>query len=167
MLAGIFLDTKGFTVKTGVRTFEASAFLRQVGADTVEVRKMFSGGLESSVKKYQIISCAKEQFPGISLSVVDEETPRATASQAADELINASDIKAAFVVYGEKGGSVISARSYGQVNVQVVLEKIGGGGSLTSAGAQFPDKSTDETAVILTQAIEDYLKEIENKEKPE
>ena len=71
------------------------------------------------------------------------------------------------MIYGEKGGSVISARSYGQVNVQVVLEKIGGGGSLTSAGAQFPDKSTDETAVILTQAIEDYLKEIENKEKPE
>ena len=167
MLAGIFLDTKGFTVKTGVRTFEASAFLRQVGADTVEVRKMFSGGLESSVKKYQIISCAKEQFPGISLSVVDEETPRATASQAADELINASNIKAAFVIYGEKGGSVISARSYGEVNVQVVLEKIGGGGSLTSAGAQFPDKSTDETALILTQAIEDYIKEIESKAKPE
>ena len=163
MLAGIFLDTKGFTVKTGVRTFEASAFLRQVGADTVEVRKMFSGGLESSVKKYQIISCAKEQFPGISLSVVDEETPRATASQAADELINASDIKAAFVVYGEKGGSVISARSYGQVNVQVVLEKIGGGGGLTSAGAQFPDKSTDEAAEILTHAIEEYLREIEKK----
>jgi len=163
MLAGIFLDTKGFTVKTGVRTFEASAFLRQVGADTVEVRKMFSGGLESSVKKYQIISCAKEQFPGISLSVVEEETPRATASQAADELINASDIKAAFVVYGEKGGSVVSARSYGQVNVQMVLEKIGGGGSLTSAGAQFPDKSTDETAEVLVHAIEEYLKETERK----
>ena len=163
MLAGIFLDTKGFTVKTGVRTFEASAFLRQVGADTVEVRKMFSGGLESSVKKYQIISCAKEQFPGISLSVVEEETPRATASQAADELINASDIKAAFVVYGEKGGSVVSARSYGQVNVQVVLEKIGGGGSLTSAGAQFPDKSTDEAAEILVGAIEAYLRETERK----
>ena len=167
MLAGIFLDTKGFTVKTGVRTFEASAFLRQVGADTVEVRKMFSGGLESSVKKYQIISCAKEQFPGISLSVVDEETPRATASQAADELINASDIKAAFVIYGEKGGSVISARSYGEVNVQVVLEKIGGGGSLTSAGAQFPDKTTDETAMILTRAIEEYLHDIEKKPEAE
>ena len=163
MLAGIFLDTKGFTVKTGVRTFEASAFLRQVGADTVEVRKMLSGGLESSVKKYQIISCAKEQFPGISLSVVEEETPRATASQAADELINASDIKAAFVVYGEKGGSVISARSYGQVNVQMVLEKIGGGGGLTSAGAQFPDKSTDEAAELLVGAIEEYLKENEHK----
>ena len=163
MLAGIFLDTKGFAVKTGVRTFEASAFLRQVGADTVEVRKMLSGGLESSVKKYQIISCAKEQFPGISLSVVEEETPRATASQAADELINASDIKAAFVVYGEKGGSVISARSYGQVNVQMVLEKIGGGGGLTSAGAQFPDKSTDEAAELLVGAIEEYLKENEHK----
>ena len=163
MLAGIFLDTKGFTVKTGVRTFEASAFLRQVGADTVEVRKMFSGGLESSVKKYQIISCAKEQFPGISLSVVDEETPRATASQAADELINASDIKAAFVVYGEKGGAVISARSYGEVNVQMVLEKIGGGGGLTSAGAQFADKTTDEAAEILTHAIEEYLRDQEKK----
>ena len=163
MLAGIFLDTKGFTVKTGVRTFEASAFLRQVGADTVEVRKMFSGGLESSVKKYQIISCAKEQFPGISLSVVEEETPRATASQAADELINASDIKAAFVVYAEKGGAVVSARSYGEVNVQVVLEKIGGGGSLTSAGAQFPDKSTEETAELLTRAIEEYLRDVQKK----
>ncbi len=163
MLAGIFLDTKGFTVKTGVRTFEASAFLRQVGADTVEVRKMFSGGLESSVKKYQIISCAKEQFPGISLSVVEEETPRATASQAADELINASDIKAAFVVYAEKGGAVVSARSYGEVNVQVVLEKIGGGGSLTSAGAQFPDKSTEETAELLTHAIEEYLRDVQKK----
>ena len=163
MLAGIFLDTKGFTVKTGVRTFEASAFLRQVGADTVEVRKMFSGGLESSVKKYQIISCAKEQFPGISLSVVDEETPRATASQAADELINASDIKAAFVVYGEKGGAVISARSYGEVNVQMVLEKIGGGCGLTSAGAQFADKTTDEAAEILTHAIEEYLRDQEKK----
>ena len=163
MLAGIILDTKGFTVKTGVRTFEASAFLRQVGADTVEVRKMFSGGLESSVKKYQIISCAKEQFPGISLSVVEEETPRATASQAADELINASDIKAAFVVYAEKGGAVVSARSYGEVNVQVVLEKIGGGGSLTSAGAQFPDKSTEETAELLTHAIEEYLRDVQKK----
>ena len=163
MLAGIFLDTKGFTVKTGVRTFEASAFLRQVGADTVEVRKMFSGGLESSVKKYQIISCAKEQFPGISLSVVEEETPRATASQAADVLINASDIKAAFVVYAEKGGAVVSARSYGEVNVQVVLEKIGGGGSLTSAGAQFPDKSTEETAELLTHAIEEYLRDVQKK----
>ncbi len=162
MLAGIFLDTKGFTVKTGVRTFEASAFLRQVGADTVEVRKMLSGGLENSVKKYQIISCAKEQFPGISLSVVEEETSRATASQAADELINASNIKAAFVIYAEKGGAVISARSYGQVNVQMVLEKIGGGG-LTSAGAQFPDKRVDEAAELLTTAIEAYLKETEQK----
>ena len=95
--------------------------------------------------------------------MVEEETPRATASQAADELINASDIKAAFVVYGEKGGSVISARSYGQVNVQMVLEKIGGGGGLTSAGAQFPDKSTDEAAELLVGAIEEYLKENEHK----
>ena len=165
MLAGIFLDTKGFTVKTGVRTFEAAAFLRQVGADTVEVRKLFSGGLDSYVKKYQIISCAKERFPGISISVVEEEIARATASQAADELINASDIKAAFVVYGEKGGAVISARSYGKVNVQIVLEKLGGGGSLSSAGAQFPDKSPVEAEPLLEKAIEEYLKETPAKDE--
>ena len=118
---------------------------------------MFSGGLESSVKKYQIISCAKEQFPGISLSVVDEETPRATASQAADELINASDIKAAFVVYGEKGGSVVSARSYGQVNVQVVLEKLGGGGNAAVAGAQVPGKSLEQVTAELVESIDQYV----------
>lgn len=159
MLAGIFLDTKGFTVKTGVRTFEAAAFLRQVGADTVEVRKLFSGGLDSYVKKYQIISCAKERYPGISISVLEEEIARATASQAADELINASEIKAAFVIYGENGGAVISARSYGKINVQIILEKLGGGGNLSSAGAQFPDKTPAEVEPLLEKAIEEYLSE--------
>ena len=165
LLAGIFLDTKGFTVKTGVRTFEAAAFLRQMGADTVEVRKMFSGGLDSYVKKYHIISRAEEKFPGISVCVVEQETSRVTASQAADELINASNIKAAFVVYGEKGGAVISARSYGQVNVQVVLEKLGGGGGLTAAGVQLPDQTPAEAAVLLDKAIREYLSETPDKEK--
>lgn len=159
LLAGIFLDTKGFTVKTGVRTFEAAAYLRQAGADTVEVRKMYSGGLESNIKKYQIISRATEPFPGISLSVVEEELPRATASQAADEMINAAGIRAAFVVYGERGGAVVSARSYGKVNVQVIMEKIGGGGSINAAGGQFPDKHPDDAAAMLRQAIEAYLRE--------
>lgn len=165
MLSGIFLDTKGFTVKTGVRTFEAAAFLRQVGADTVEVRKLFSGGLESNMKKYQIIARAKERFPGITVSVVEEETARATASQAADELINAAGIRAAFVIYAEKGGAVISARSYGQVNVQVILEKVGGGGGLTSAGAQFPDQSPAEAEAILEKAIAEYLAEVDEARK--
>lgn len=159
LLSGIFLDTKGFTVKTGVRTFEAAAYLRQAGADTVEVRKMYSGGLESNIKKYQIISCASEPYPGISLSVVEENLPRATASQAADEMMNASGIRAAFVVYGERGGAVVSARSYGKVNVQVIMEKIGGGGSINAAGGQYPDKQPAQVAAMLSNAIEDYLRD--------
>lgn len=165
LMAGIFLDTKGFTVKTGVRTFEAAAYLRQIGADTVEVRQMFSGGLESYIKKYQIISAAEEPFPGISVSVVDSEVERAVASQAADELINLTGIKASFVVYGEAGGAVVSARSYGQINVQIVMEKIGGGGSLTMAGAQFPDAQPQQVAVQLSNAIETYLRENQTEER--
>ena len=162
LLAGIFLDTKGFTIKTGVRTFEAAAYLKQLGADTVDVRKMFTGELGDYVKKYQIMSGAHQPFPGISLAVVDDQLERALASQAADELINISDIKAAFVVYGEGTGSCVSARSYGQVNVQIVMEKIGGGGGLTGAGAQFKDKTPDEVGQLLLDAIGEYLRETEN-----
>ncbi len=165
MLAGIFLDTKGFTIKTGVRTFEASAYLKQIGADTIEVRKMFTGGFENYIKKYNIISEAKRIFPGISLSIVDEPTARATASQAADELINITDIKASFVVFKEGEGAVVSARSYGKINVQVILEKIGGGGSLAMAGAQFADKSVAEVAQLVQQAVAEYLTENENSEE--
>jgi len=165
LLAGIFLDTKGFTIKTGVRTFEAAAYLKQLGADTVDVRKMFSGELDDYVKKYQIMAQAKQPFPGISLAVVDDQVERALASQAADELINISGVRAAFVVYGEGGGSCVSARSYGQLNVQMVMEKVGGGGSLTGAGAQFKDKTPDEVAQLLLDAIGEYLKEIEDEDK--
>ena len=163
LLAGIFLDTKGFTVKTGVRTFEAAAFLRQVGADTVEVRKMFSGGLDNTVRRYQIISCAEERFPGISFCVVEQETSRAAASQAADELMNAAGIRAAFVIYGERGGTVISARSYGEINVQIILEKLGGGGGMTAAGAQFADRKPKEVAKALEIAVTEYLSEDEKR----
>ncbi|MEA5040232.1 MAG: DHH family phosphoesterase, partial [Clostridiaceae bacterium] len=161
LLAGIFLDTKGFTIKTGVRTFEAAAYLKQLGADTVDVRKMFSGEMGDYVKKYRIISQASQPYEGISLAVTDDQVERAIASQAADELINISGVKAAFVVFAEGSGSCISARSYGQMNVQVVLEKIGGGGTLTGAGAQFPDKAPDEAAQLLMDAIGEYLHDLE------
>ena len=164
LLAGIYLDTKGFTVKTGVRTFEAAAYLKQIGADTVAVRRMFSGGLEGYVKKYQIISAAHEAYPGISLAVVDMEVERAVASQAADEMINLAGIQGSFVVFGENGGTVISGRSYGQVNVQVVLEKIGGGGSLNMAGAQFPTEKPEQVELKLRAAIEEYLRESQPQE---
>ena len=158
LLAGIFLDTKSFTVKTGVRTFEAAAYLKQCGADTVEVRKLFNNNFDSYIKKYQIISNAEQTFPGVSISVFNENTERAVASQAADELIKINDIKASFVVFKEHDKDVaISARSYGKMNVQVVLEKLGGGGSLTMAGAQFANANVEDVARKLREAIEQYL----------
>lgn len=166
LLAGIVLDTKSFTVKTGVRTFEAAAYLKQIGADTVDVRKMFSGNLDGYIKRYQLISNARHMCPGISLVVARSTTPRAVAAQAADELINISDVAAAFVVFPEPGGATcISGRSYGKVNVQFVLEKIGGGGSMNMAGAQFSDKSPDEVVPMLQKAVEEYLSETKKKEE--
>ena len=165
LLAGIVLDTKSFTVKTGVRTFEAAAYLKQIGADTVDVRKMFSGNLEGYIKRYQLISGARHIYPGISLVVSHEPVDRAVASQAVDELINISDVSAAFVVFAENsGGCAISGRSYGQVNVQFVLEKIGGGGSMNMAGAQFADKTVDDAVEMLKSAVKQYLDETKKEE---
>lgn len=155
LLAGIYLDTKGFTVKTGVRTFEAAAQLKQSGADMIEVKHMFYNDFDSYVKKYQIISSADEILPGITAAYTEEITDRATAAQAADELINIKGIKASFVVFREKGGVCVSGRSYGQINVQLILEKIGGGGSLTMAGAQFYD---DETPLMVFEMVRDAAK---------
>ena len=166
LLAGIVLDTKSFTVKTGVRTFEAAAYLRQIGADTIDVRKMFSGNLEGYIKRYQLISEARHICPGISLVVSRTPVDRAVAAQAADELINISDVTAAFVVFAEAaGGTAVSGRSYGKVNVQFVLEKIGGGGSMNMAGAQFKDKTPDEVVPMLTAAVEEYLIETKKTEE--
>lgn len=157
MLSGIFLDTKNFTIKTGVRTFEAAAYLKQLGADTVEVRKLFSGDLERFGKKYELISMAKQVMPGVSISVSEQQLERAVAAQAADELINVSDIEASFVIYGEGEGSSISARSYGKVNVQVICEKIGGGGNMSTAGAQFKDIKPFEVKDMLEDVLREYL----------
>lgn len=165
LLAGIVLDTKSFTIKTGVRTFEAAAYLKQLGADTVEVRKMFSGDLESFVKKCQLIADAQEIAPGVSLSSTDDQVERAVASQAADELINLKGIRASIVVYGEGEGTSVSARSYGQINVQFVMEKIGGGGSMNMAGAQFADKKPSEVREMARQAVLDYLAEVAERDK--
>ena len=163
LLSGIYLDTKGFTVKTGVRTFEAAAHLKQAGADMLVVKHLFYNDFDSYVKKYQLISAADEMFPGITGVYTDDITERATAAQAADELINIKGIAASFIVFREKDGVCVSARSYGQVNVQLVLEKIGGGGSLTMAGAQF---GNDETPMSVFEMVKNAVKEyLDEKQK--
>ncbi len=159
LMAGMYLDTKNFTVHTGVRTFEAAAYLRQLGADTTEVRKLFSEDLDAYVDKSHIISSAYQPMPGIVVSVCDRQVGRAAAAQAADELLNVNDTVASFVIYSESDGCSISARSYGQPNVQIIMEKMGGGGSLTGAGAQFPGKTPTETVPLLMQTITEYMNE--------
>ena len=160
LLSGIMLDTKNFVLRTGVRTFEAAAFLRRSGADTGDVKKLFQNDLEGTIAKYDIIQNAKMYHEGIAVAKVDHTVGRITAAQAADELLNISGIDTSFVLFPDQEGRVIlSARSMGDVNVQVVLEKLGGGGNAATAGAQVPGKGVDEVNDMLLQAIDAYLEE--------
>ena len=159
LLAGMVLDTKQFTMRTGSRTFEAAAFLRRSGADTGDVKKLFQNDLEGTIAKYDIIQNAKMYHEGIAVAKVDHTVGRITAAQAADELLNISGIDTSFVLFPDQEGRVIlSARSMGDVNVQVVLEKLGGGGHRTIAGAQLKDATMEEAReklkAMLRQMIE-------------
>ena len=160
LLAGMVLDTKQFTMRTGSRTFEAAAFLRRSGADTGDVKKLFQNDLEGMIAKYDIIQNAKMVKAGIAVAKVDHTVGRVTAAQAADELLNISGVDTSFVLFPDQEGRVIlSARSMGDVNVQVVLEKLGGGGNAATAGAQVPGKTVDEVHQLLLQAIDQYLED--------
>lgn len=160
LLAGMVLDTKQFTMRTGSRTFEAAAFLRRSGADTGDVKKLFQNDLEGTIAKYDIIQNAKMVKTAIAVAKVDHTVGRVTAAQAADELLNISGIDTSFVLFPDQEGRVIlSARSMGDVNVQVVLEKLGGGGNAATAGAQVPGKTVDEVNEMLLRAIDEYLED--------
>lgn len=163
LLAGIMLDTKNFVLKTGVRTFEAAAYLRRLGADTVEARRLFSNSMESYQKKTRLVSSA-EVYRRCAVAVneevgVDDEL-RIVAAQAADELLGINDVDASFVLFitGEKIS--VSGRSMGAVNVQVILEQMGGGGHLTMAGAQVESESIDDVKQQLLEAIDKYYEDI-------
>ena len=160
MLAGIVLDTKNFTLRTGGRTFEAAAFLRRSGADTGEVKKLFQNDFEDTVAKYALIQNARAYKPGIAIAVSDRTVGRVTAAQAADELLNIMGIGASFVLFPDGDNVMISARSIlDKVNVQVILETLGGGGNAAAAGGQVAGKSTDEVLRELEAAIDRYLEE--------
>ena len=159
LLAGIVLDTKNFTMRTGGRTFEAAAFLRRAGADTAEVKKLFQNDLEGTIAKYAIIQNAKLYREKIAIAVVDHTVGRIVAAQAADELLNIIGIDTSFVLYPDGERVIISARSMGDTNVQVILEKLGGGGNAAAAGGQISGKSLSQVATELTQAIDQYLEE--------
>ncbi len=157
LLAGIVLDTKNFTMRTGGRTFEAAAFLRRSGADTAEVKKLYQNDLADTVAKYALIQNAQLYRDHIALAVSPQPVNRIIAAQAADELLNIMGIDTSFVVAPDGDKVNLSARSMGDTNVQVILEKLGGGGNAAAAGGQVSGQSVDEVAQVLKEAIDQYF----------
>ena len=157
LLAGIVLDTKNFTMRTGGRTFEAAAFLRRSGADTAEVKKLYQNDLADTVAKYALIQNAQLYRDHIALAVSRQPVGRIIAAQAAGELLNIMGIDTSFVIAPEGDKVNLSARSMGDTNVQVILEKLGGGGNAAAAGGQVSGKSVDEVAQELKEAIDQYF----------
>ena len=156
LLAGIVLDTKNFMMRAGSRTFEAAAFLRRAGADTYEVRRYFQSDLPSMIQRYDIIRGAEMVHGDIALAVARNEVNRVTAAKAADDLLTIQGVQASIVLYGQGDGVGMSGRSLGEVNVQVILERLGGGGNATSAGGHVPAASLDEVRRRILEAIDDY-----------
>lgn len=157
LLAGIMLDTRSFAMRTGVRTFEAAAYLRRIGADTVVVRKMFSNTMDSYQRKTRIVSNAQiYRKCAVAQSDFSSEDMRVVAPQAADELLGIDDVDASFVLY-ETGGTInISARSMGLINVQVIMEKMGGGGHQTMAATQLKGVEVEKAKQLLFESIDEY-----------
>lgn len=157
MLAGIVLDTKSFTLRTGDRTFEAAAYLRRAGADTAEVKRFLRTGMKDAVARYKIMQSA-ELYRGVAIAAPSEEENRIVIAQAADELLNISGVDASIVVAPcDEGYISVSARSIGEVNVQCLMEKLGGGGNRSAAAAQIKDKSLPEAVNSVYAVIDDYF----------
>ena len=157
LLAGLVLDTKNFTNRTGGRTFEAAAFLRRRGADTQEVQRIFQSDLQSMISRYDIIRQAQLYHEDIAVVALEEECDRVTAAKAADELLTLKGVQASFVLYKKDDGVYISARSLGDVNVQVIVEALGGGGNSTTAGGQVADTTVSEVREKLLEKIDQYF----------
>ena len=159
LYSGIYMDTKNFTFKTGVRTFEAASYLKKCGVDTVEVKKLFQINLNAFVKKWAIIEKATTYKNCVAIAVCDknDDDMQTVVAQAADEMLNITNISSSFVICNMGDKVIISARSYGDINVQVITEKLGGGGHMTIAGAQLSGVTKDEVYKKLIEAIDGYL----------
>lgn len=162
LLSGIMLDTKNFTIKTGVRTFEAAAFLRKLGADTVNVKGLFANTIENYRQKAALVSKADiYKRCAIASTTVYSPDMRLVASQAADELLGIENVDASFVYYKSSNEEIyVSARSLGALNVQLVMEYLGGGGHQTMAAAQLKGISVEEAGRRVKKAIDDYYENI-------
>lgn len=161
MLAGIMLDTKDFVMRTGVRTFEAAAFLRKLGADMVAVKGLFANSMACIRKRAKLIS-ESEIYNRCAIASDDtaDEFIRVASAQAADQMLEIVGVDASFVIFRTPNGVNISARSLGAMNVQIIMEKLGGGGHQTMAAAQFPDLSVFEAKAKLISAIDEHIANI-------
>ena len=161
LLAGITVDTQNFSMKTGTITFEAAAFLKRCGADGIRVRKLLQEDLSVFKAKAMAVAGTEMIYDGMYMSVCpsDYGNTSVTAAQAADELLDVEGVKASFVLCEEGETIFVSARSLGEINVQVILEKIGGGGHQTISGAQFKGKTVDEVKEIVKEAVRQYMEE--------
>ena len=157
ILAGIVLDTKSFTLRTGERTFDAAAYLRRCGADTADVKRLLQRDMSDAVAKYRIMQGA-ELYRQVAIAAPEAPQSRIVAATAADELLNISGVDASVVVAQDTAGNVFaSARSIGDLNVQILMEKLGGGGNRSAAAVQFGDLSVAEAAQRVRGAIDEYL----------
>lgn len=157
ILAGIVLDTKSFTLRTGERTFDAAAFLRRAGADTAEAKRFLQSGLSQSVAKYKILQHTR-LYRGVAIAIPEEAQDRVVAAQAADELLNVAGVDASMVMFQtEEGGIFVSARSIGEMNVQMIMEKLGGGGNRAAAAANMGEISLEDAEIKLMTAIDEYI----------
>ncbi len=157
ILSGIVLDTKSFSMRTGDRTFDAAAVLRRCGANTTEVKKLLQSDVEQSVARYKIMQKAGI-YRGLAIAAPETPQNRIVAAQAADELLDISGVEASMVMYPMDNGDVfVSARSIGEVNVQLIMEKLGGGGNRASAAAQIKNTSLKTALTSLKTAIDEYF----------
>ena len=158
LMAGICLDTKFFNVRSGERTFEAAAALRRLGADPTEVKLLLQNDFQDTMVKYQIIRSARLYRQEIAIAALSTATSRILAAQAADELLNISGITAYFVLYPDGDTVIVSARSIGAANVQVILEALGGGGNAATAGAQIKNSTVKDVLDKLVASIDSFYK---------
>jgi len=158
LLAGIVLDTKSFTINTGSGTFDTAAYLKRAGADAATVKQILQSDMQVTSAKYELLRRARIYRKGVAISSGEAEKCRISIAQAADELLNIKGVHTSFVVAKDGDTVHVSARSIGSINVQVVLENLGGGGSQSTAGLQVKGKNVEEVTTELEQAIDDYLK---------
>lgn len=157
VLSGIVLDTKSFTIRTGERTFDAAAYLRRMGADTTDVKKLLQTDMDDTISRYKIMQNAT-LYRNVAIAAPEEPQERIVAAQAADELLNISGVDASIVVAPDgHGGAFASARSIGELNMQIVMEKLGGGGNRSAAAAQFKNTDVKTALKKVYAAIDDYL----------